>query len=70
MKLSPDWKIAHKLWSIRVTLFWGAVCGLYAAWGAFQDMIPAPLFAGLSMVMCMAIMGARVLHQPGLDDDP
>lgn len=56
-----------RLWSIRVALAWGAVCGLYGAWGAFQDIIPPVWFASASVVMSMAIVGARVLKQPGLD---
>ena len=61
-------KAFFKLWSIRIALFWGAVCGLYAAWSAFSESIPAPIFAVLSMIMCMAIAGARVTKQPGLDE--
>lgn len=58
----------HKLWTIRLSLLWGAISGLYAAWDAFSSLIPAPIFAALSMVMCMAIVGARVTHQPGIDE--
>lgn len=65
--LIDDLHRAHKLWSIRTALFWGAVCGLYAAWPAFQGAIPAPVFAGASVLMCMSIAGARVLKQPGAE---
>ncbi|MDB5597363.1 MAG: hypothetical protein JWM36_4324 [Hyphomicrobiales bacterium] len=68
-KLIPEFRgMFWRLWSIRVALFWGAVCGLYAAWPAFQDVLPAPIFAALSVVMSMAIVGARILKQPGTDE--
>jgi len=64
-----DWRFKiKKLWTIRMALFWGAICGLYAAWPAFQDWIAAPYFAAASVVMSMAIVGARVTKQPGVDE--
>lgn len=67
--LIDNWhKMLYRLWSIRIALFWGAVCGLYAAWPAFQDIVPPIIFAGISMLMCMAIAGARVMKQPGIEE--
>lgn len=64
-----DWKRKFmRLWSIRIALLWGAVCGLYAAWPAFMEIIPAPLFAAISVLMSMAIVGARLTKQPGVDE--
>ena len=66
-KLVPEAHLWHKLWSIRLALFWGAVCGLYSGWSAFQGVIPAPIFAAASVLMCAAIACARVMKQPGVD---
>lgn len=64
-----DWKFKiRRLWTIRIALFWGAVAGAYSAWPAFQSLLPAPAFAGVSIVMSMAIVGARVTKQPGVDE--
>lgn len=64
-----DWKRKFmRLWSIRVALLWGAVCGLYAAWPAFMEVLPPPVFAGISVLMSMAIVGARLTKQPGVDE--
>jgi hypothetical protein len=66
--LIDDWRRGlWRLWSIRVALLWGAVCGLYAALPVFQDHLRPVQFALVSVVMCMAIAGARVLKQPGAD---
>lgn len=68
MRLIDDWwNEAKRLWSIRIALLWGAVCGLYAAWPAFQDMLHPILFAAISMIIAMAIVAARLTHQPGAD---
>jgi hypothetical protein len=65
----PNWrKKVHKLWSIRLALFWGAFCGLYGALSVLQDVIPWQAFLGLSVFMNVAIVVARLTHQPGVDD--
>ena len=67
--LIEGWRIKIKqLWTIRIALVWGAICGLYAAWPAFQGIIDAPIFAGASVLMSMAIVAARVTKQPGVDE--
>lgn len=69
LRLIEDWyRMIYRLWSIRIALFWGGVCGVYTAWPAFQDTIPPLLFTFVSMLMCMAIAAARVTKQPGLDE--
>jgi hypothetical protein len=70
MALVPNARrLFWRLWSIRLALFWGAVCGLYAAWPAFMEMVSPPIFAAASVLMSMAIVGARVLKQPGISYD-
>lgn len=59
----------HKLWTIRLALFWGAVCGLYGSFAALQDILPAHWFIGLSVFMNMAIVVARITKQPGVSED-
>lgn len=57
-----------KLWTIRLALFWGAVCGLCAVWSAFQEFMPLWAFASGSVLMFASIAGARMLKQPGVSE--
>lgn len=65
--LIPDWRHAHRLWSIRLALFWGAFNGAVLALAAFVDHINPWLFLALNTAGYAVIAGARVLRQPGLD---
>lgn len=66
-----EWRDAKKLWSMRVvafwTIFWSALVGLWALLPAFIGYVPAPVLAGLSIVMAVSIGLARLLKQPGAD---
>lgn len=65
--LIEDWhKLLFRSWTNRIALFWGGVCGLYAAWPALQYSVPPILFALASVLMCMGIVYARVTKQPGV----
>ncbi len=56
-RLIDDWRRqALRLWSVRIALFWGAVCGLLAAWPAFASAVPLPVFAGLSVLLSAAMI--------------
>jgi hypothetical protein len=69
MSLIEDWRrVALRLWSIRLALLWAAVAGLYAALPAFMDVLPPGVFAVLSVLASMLIVGARLTKQPGLDE--
>lgn len=69
MRLIDDWRALFlQLWSIRLALLLAALSGLYAAWPAFQDVLPPIPFAIVSMVLSMVIVGARITKQKGLDE--
>lgn len=65
--LDPDYKVAQKLWSIRVALFWAAFAGAFMALPAFQDWVSPFWFAGLCMFGSLTICVARLTKQPGLE---
>lgn len=67
MKLIPEWKQAHKLWSIRIALFWAGVSGLYYALPAFTEYFSPINFALLCVGFSLALCIARVTHQTGVD---
>jgi hypothetical protein len=56
----------HRLWSVRLSLFWAAVSGLAAAWPAAADKVPLSVYAGGMMVAFVVIAFARVTKQPGV----
>jgi hypothetical protein len=61
----------HRLWTVRLAIggavFWGAVAGLYLVWPAFAGVIPLWFYALGGIVMSIALVVARILKQPGLD---
>ncbi len=65
--LDPDFKVAHKLWSVRLALFWMVVMGAYMALPAFQDRVTPEHFLGLCIFGTLTIGIARLTKQPGLD---
>ncbi len=71
MNLIPDWKQAHRFWSMRwaiVTAFLASVEAAYAILPEdWMPAIPGYIKAGLSMVvlLCAGATGvSRVLNQP------
>jgi hypothetical protein len=72
VRLIDDWRlISTKAWSARVAIsgamFWGAVAGLYLVWPAFADVLPLWFYAIGGVLMSIALVFARILKQPGLD---
>lgn len=71
MKLIDNWKTElTRLWCIRVSIFWGAMIGLFAALPALQDTFASHpfLFVISSMLIAGSISGARMLKQPGTEE--
>ena len=63
--IEKSWRDISRLWSIRIAVFWGAVSGLFVVWPAFQDALPRPYFAVLSILMSVALVIARITKQTG-----
>lgn len=63
----PEWKIAHKLWTVRIAIFWAIVSGLYYALPAFQEWFSPIHFALLSVGFSLALLFARITKQTGVD---
>lgn len=62
----PQWRLAHRLWSMRLLFFWAAVSGLWVALPGFAEVLP-PIAFGLACVgMSVLIMLARISKQKGL----
>lgn len=63
---TPEWRIAHRLWSVRINIFWAIFGGLWVAVPAFQIFLPPLWFAMVCVGMSLAILFARLTNQPGL----
>lgn len=59
----------HRLWTIRVGLFFGAFNGAMIGVAAFEKVIDPYLFLGVNTVGWMVLVGARLLKQPGANPD-
>jgi hypothetical protein len=62
---APLW---HRLWSVRIAIFWAILGGLWVALPAFQVYIHPVVFAVICVGFSLAILFARVTKQPGLPD--
>jgi hypothetical protein len=64
--LAPDFDLWHRLWSVRLAVLWGTICGLWAALPAFQSYVTPVCFAIICVGFAIAIGLARLTNQPGL----
>jgi hypothetical protein len=68
MRLIDNWQAEfHRLWSIRVGLFFGALNGGVLGLAAFVDVLNPYLFLGLNVIGYAILIGARLVKQPGAD---
>ena len=65
----PEWRKAHRFWSVQLSVFWGLLSGIWAALPAFQVLIPPVHFVVLCAAIAILVAVARVTNQPGLDND-
>ena len=64
----PNWRLAHKMWSMRVAAFWAVVCGIWIALPAFQNWVKPIPFVCICIFFSLLIMVARMTGQPGIPD--
>jgi hypothetical protein len=63
--IDEPWKAFHRLWSIRVALFFAALNGAVLGLAAFVDVFNPWLFMALNVLGYTLLIGARLLKQPG-----
>ncbi len=63
-----NWRFAHRLWSVRIAIFWAILGGLWVALPAFQSFLPPVAFAALCVAFSLAILFARLTNQKGIPD--
>ncbi len=70
MRLIDNWKTElHRLWSIRIALFFGVLNGVAMGLAAFVDVFNPWLFMGLNVLAYGAIGVVRLIKQPDSKDD-
>lgn len=68
-QVHPDWRQRlRKSRSIKLASVATAASGLQIALPYLTDVVPAAALAALSLVAALGAIGARLLHNPGLDE--
>ena len=65
---APEWRIAHRLRSVQITLFWAVLGGAFIALPSFQNYLSAFHMLMISIGFSLAIAFARLTGQKGLPD--
>jgi hypothetical protein len=65
---APEWRIAHRLRSVQIALFWSVLGGLWVALPSFQQYLTPFHMMFISVGFSVAIMFARFTGQKGLPD--
>ena len=63
---APDWRLAHRFWSVQLSIVWAIVGGLWVSLPAFQSWLPPIHFALVCIAFSLAILFARLTNQVGL----
>ena len=66
-KVIWNWRKAPQFHTIQLSVFWGALSGVYMALPAFAGTMSPRLFAGACIGLSVVMVVARLTHQPGLD---
>lgn len=70
MKLAPNWRsIIRRAWSFRLALVAAALGGVEIALPLFSDTMPRGWFLAASVTVTVLAAAARIVAQPGMDDD-
>ena len=65
---APEWRIAHRLRSVQITLFWAVLGGAWVALPSFQSELTSMHMLMISVGFSLAIAFARLTGQKGLPD--
>lgn len=70
LKFLPEWQqILKKAWSMRLAALAALLSGAEVVLPMFSDAFPRNAFAGLSFLVVIAAMVARLLNQNGDNND-
>ena len=69
MKLVPNWRKLHRMWSVQLAVLAAVAQGIWAALPALQGYVSPVRMIALSCGCSLLILAARLTHQPGISDD-
>jgi len=65
---APEWRLAHRLRSVQIALFWAVLGGVWVALPSFQNYLSPFRMMLISIGFSVAILFARMTGQKGLPD--
>lgn len=69
MRLVPNWRKLHRMWSVQVAVAAAVAQGVWCALPALQGYVSPGHMIALSCGCLLLILAARLTHQPGISDD-
>ena len=66
--LIPDWKQAHKFWSVQITVLGAIFSGIWVAVPAFQSALRPRDYAVLCITVSVVTVVLRLLDQPSVPE--
>ena len=67
----PEWRHAHRFWSVQISVVAALVSGIWTATPAFQSWFPPLYFGFFCMFMALLALAARLVDQKfGTGDGP
>ena len=63
---TPDWRYAHRMWSVQLSVLWAVLCGFYAVLPALQSWFTPGHLVLISCGCALLILAARLVNQPWL----
>jgi hypothetical protein len=68
-RLIPEWRrVLNKAWSIRLVLLAALLSGIELVLPLVQDWFPRYVFGGLSFIVTVGAVWARLVAQPKMSD--
>jgi hypothetical protein len=66
VKLIPQWRSAWKMSSVQLAILGAVLNAAAVAWSVFQGAVDPLIFAGVNMVLSIAVAVSRVVLQPSI----
>ena len=64
----PDWRLAHRMWSVRLIVLYGLLNGAYGAWPVFMEYVSPFWYALINVGLAVAVGLARLTNQSGFSN--
>lgn len=65
---APEWRFAHRLWSVQLSLFWAFIGVLWVTFPAFQNLVSPFVLVLIGTFIAFLLVLARLTNQKGLPE--